>query len=100
MLTITHGIYEITIIASSRLSKRIEKILENEQIIKSIYSLGALTVKIPISSFDTVGMFYNVTKILNWENINIVEIVSTLTEMTFILKEDDLSRAFDALKRK
>lgn len=99
MITITHGIYEITIIASSRLAKKIEKILENEHVIKTIASLGALTVKIPMNSTETVGMFYNVTKILNWENINIIEIVSTLTEMTFILKEDDLSRAFEAMKK-
>ncbi|GIU68936.1 MAG: hypothetical protein KatS3mg002_0172 [Candidatus Woesearchaeota archaeon] len=99
MLTITHGIYEITIIASSRLTKKIEKILENEHIIKIIGSLGALTIKIPANSIETVGLFYNVTKILNWENINIVEIVSTFTEMTFILKEDDLARAFEAMRR-
>ena len=56
-------------------------------------------MNIPIEAIETVGLFYIVTRALNWENINIVDIVSTLTEMTFIINESDTPKAFNALKR-
>ena len=40
-----------------------------------------------------------VTKALNWENINIIEIVSTLREMTFIIEEDKMPIAFSTIKK-
>ena len=97
ILGITSGIHEITIISNNRHKQKIEKLLETENDIKTIKGIASLTVKIPVSASDTVGMFYIATKALNWENINIVEILSTLTEMTFIIKEDDVPRAFEVL---
>ncbi len=97
-LTITHGIYEIMIISNRKYRSKIEAVLEDEKVVKIIDNLSSLTVKIPVSATETVGMFYVVTKAINWENINIIDIVSTLTEMTFILKEDDIPRAFTTLK--
>lgn len=97
-LTITHGIYEIMIIYNKKYQSKFESVLEDEKIVKTIKNLSSLTIKIPISATETVGMFYVATKAINWENINIIDIVSTLTEMTFILKEDDASRAFTVLK--
>ena len=38
------------------------------------------------------------TKALNWEDISIIEVVSTLTEMTFVLREKDISLAFNTVK--
>ena len=58
-----------------------------------------MTIKIPIEAVEQVGLFYVITKALNWENINIIEIVSTLTEMTFIINENNTARAFDTLKK-
>ena len=98
-LTITHGIYEITIISNKKYKARVQKIFADEKIVKLIEGLSSLSIKIPIEAVEQVGLFYVVTKALNWETINIIELVSTLTEMTFILKEDDVSQAFNALKK-
>jgi len=61
--------------------------------------LCSITINIPIEAIETVGLFYVVTRALNWENINITDIVSTSTEMTFIIKEEDTSRTFNILKK-
>ncbi len=97
-LTITHGLYEITIIASKKYKIKIEKVFSSERLVKEISGLSSLTVRIPEDAVNTIGLFYVLTKAINWENIPIVEIVSTLTELTFILKEDDISRAFGVIK--
>lgn len=98
-LTITYGIYEIMFISNKRYKHQILKCLQGEKVIKIIDQLSSLTIKIPLDAVEQVGLFYVVTKALNWVNINIIEIVSTLTEMTFILKENDISKAFNTLKK-
>lgn len=97
-LTMTQGVYEITLIFNKKYKNEFKKIFEKEKIIKTIESLASVTIKIPIDVVETVGFFYIITKALNWENINIIEIVSTLTELTFIVKEDDAPKAFKVLK--
>jgi|TARA_B100002003_G_C14142153_1_gene549148 aspartokinase len=97
-LTITQGLYEVTILSNNKHMKATEKIFKNEKVVKKIEKLSSLTVKIPLDAIHTPGMFYIITKALSWENINLLEIVSTLTELTFILNEDDVSRAFETLK--
>lgn len=97
-LTITQGVYEITIISNKKYKKEFQKVFQQEKIIEIIENLASITIRIPIDIVETVGFFYAVTKALNWENINIVETVSTLTELTFIVKENDAPRSFNILK--
>jgi aspartokinase len=98
LLTITQGIYEVTIITNKRYRARVMKILEKEEIVKTINDLSSLTIKIPLKAVETSGFFYFITKALHWNNINIIEIVSTLTEMTLILDEKDVPRTFSTIK--
>jgi len=98
-LTITQGMNELMIITNKRHEKKILSLFPQKIIKKTIKKLSSITVNIPLESINMVGLFYIVTRSLNWENINIVDIVSTLTEMTFIISEDDTSKAFNVLKR-
>jgi aspartokinase len=97
-LTITQGLHEVMIITNERYLEKIKSLFARKNIKKIINNLSSLTLNIPMKSTETVGMFHLVTRALNWENISIVDIVSTLTEMTFILKEEDTSKAFEVLK--
>jgi len=97
-LTITQGLHEIMFITNDKYKKGILEIIPNKSIKKTIENLSSLTINIPVNSIETVGLFYIVCRALNWENINIVDIVSTLTEMTFIVNESDTSRAYDTLQ--
>lgn len=97
-ITISHGMYEITIISNEKFKEKIKNIFPKEKIIKIIDDLSSLTIKIPTQAVSEVGYFYTFTKALNWENINIVEIVSTFTELTFILDENEIPHAFSTIK--
>src|SRR3989344_3302620 len=98
-LTITQGLHEIMFITNKRHEKKILDLLPKTAIKKIIRNLSSLTVNIPLTAIETMGFFYLITRALNCENINIIDIVSTLTEMTFIVREEDTARAFTALKR-
>ena len=97
MLTVTHGLHEITIISNRKHRKSILQIFGKEVKVV-IDDLAALTVRLPQESIEAVGMFYLCTRALSWENIAIVEMVSTYTELTFILRERDIASAYKALK--
>ena len=97
-LTVTQGLYEITIISNRQYMTKFKEALRNERTIKSIDSIASLSIRIPIDAIETVGYFYVITKALGWNDINIVEIVSTLTELTFILDQKDVTRAFSTIE--
>ncbi len=97
-LVITQGLNEMMIMIDSRYNADMHKLFRKTEIKRIIRGLCSITLNIPVTAIETVGFFYIVTRALNWENINIVEIVSTLTEMTFIIKAEDVPRAFKTLK--
>ncbi|HLC46507.1 MAG TPA: hypothetical protein VJI75_02075 [Candidatus Nanoarchaeia archaeon] len=96
--TITHGMSEITLIASVHNQKEILALIPQVERKAVIAGLNSITVSIPLKSTEHVGLFYVMCRALAWENVPIVEFVSTLTESTFVIKEKDTMRAFEALK--
>lgn len=97
-LTITQGIHQVTIISNKRYKKEFLNALKKEKILKEVDNLSSLTIKIPINAIDTVGLFFMATRALAWENIPIIEIVSTLTELTIILREKHITTAYNSIK--
>lgn len=98
-LTLTQGFNELMLMIDEKYESQVLKIFSKKEIKKIIRNLSSISVNIPLESTETVGLFYVVTRALNWENINIIEIVSTLTEMTFIIDDDNTSKAYDVLKK-
>lgn len=98
-LTITQGINEVMIITNKRNLDKIKKELPNNLIKKTIKNLSSTTVHIPETSVHTIGLFYLIGRAMAWENINIIDVVSTYTEITLIINENDTARAFDTLKK-
>ncbi len=98
-LTITQGLYEITILSNSRYKDKMLKLFDKLDVKKVSTGLSSLTVRIPEKAAESVGLLYTLTKALSWENVNIFEVVSTLSEEIFIIGEEDTAVAFDAIKR-
>lgn len=98
-LTVTEGVYEITLITNQKNLKWLLKSFQKSEIITIIRDLSALTLTIPIAFIETPGFFYLITRALLWENINIEEIVSTARELTLIIKSSDVPDTFNVLKK-
>ena len=92
-ISITKGRTEITIITNMKLRNKILELLTTGDIKDEILDLAALSISIPDDSLKTKGLFYYFTKALTLEGINIIELVSTYTEMQFILDEEDVHKA-------
>lgn len=99
-MTITQGVFETGLITNEENENLIKKVFQREKIIKLIKDLAAITIRLPENNLETPGVYYSILKILSWENINIIEVVSTFCEFTVILKNKDVDLAFSILKRR
>lgn len=96
-LNIILGNYEISIIINERYKDKLTKFLKGEKILSKEANLAALTIAFKGDFLHTPGIIFNVIRKLAWENINIYEVVSTLTELTLILSKKDSIKAYDSL---
>jgi hypothetical protein len=97
-LTISQGIFETTIIVNADLENEIVRVFKNEKMIAKLDRLSSITVKLPPENVEVTGIYYTLLKALAWENINLVDAVSTTNEVTIVFKERDIDRAFSVLK--
>jgi len=97
-LTITQGMFETTVIVSQELKEVVEKILGIKNIVSYFDKLSSVTVHLPGKTVLTPGVYYSILKSLAWGGINVVEVVSTFSEFTIILKDKEVERAFSLLK--
>jgi len=96
--TLTKGLRETNFIISESLKELLEKTLSGEKLISKIENLSSITIFHSEGAVFTPGFHYSILKLLAWENINIIETVSTFTEFTIVLKSQDVDRAFKILK--
>jgi len=96
-ITFTQGIYEITVIADYNFTKNLKEIFSKEVLISSLSNLSAISIRLTPETVYTSGIYYSILKQLAWHNLNIVEVVSTLTEFSIILKKKDIDSAFSIL---
>jgi hypothetical protein len=87
------------IITNSKYEKKVIGLFPQKIVKKVLRNLSGITVRMPEESFEMVGLFYQITRALAWENIVIVDFVSTFTEATMTFNEEDTSRAYETLKR-
>lgn len=79
--------------------EKLTKFLSGEKILNKEKNLVALTIIFTADDFlHTPGVIFNAVRKLAWDNINIYEIVSTMTELTFILSKKDSMKAYDVLQ--
>lgn len=97
-ITISHGVGQVTIIASAAIENEIIEVFKEEKLISTFKNLSSLTIKIPIEATKTPGGYYSILKYLAWEGINIIEVVSTFTELTIVLESKYIDKAFTILK--
>lgn len=98
-LTFTQGVFETAVITSGEWIGEVEKIMAHEEVRGKQEGLSSLTIILPEENVVTPGVYYYLLRTLAWENINVIDVVSTKEEFTIILEGKDIDRAFTALKK-
>ena len=98
-LNVILGNNEVSVVINERHIQKLSQFLSGEKILNKEQGLVALTIIFTRDDFlHTPGIIFNVIRKLAWENINIYEIVSTMTELAFILSKKDSMKAYDVLQ--
>ena len=97
-LNVIQGNYEVTIVLSQKYLKKINELLKGEKILNIEKDLVSLTLQYPKKFLYTPGILSTATRKLAWENINIFENISTMTEIIFIVSKKDAMRSYYALQ--
>jgi aspartokinase len=97
-LNIIQGNYEITFVISQKYLKTLKHILRKEKILNIEKDLVSLTLELTNEFLYTPGILSLATRKLAWENINIFENISTMTELIFIIAEKDAVRAYNSFQ--
>lgn len=97
-LTITDGVFETAFFASQNLEAEIERLFAGQTVKNKITGLSSITIIIPQEATDIPGVYYSILKKLAWNAINFIEVVSSFTELTIFMRNEDVDRAFSVLK--
>lgn len=93
-LTVTYGAGEISIFAPISLSKPILKNFQPDKPKIHLENLAALTVQFGEQYIDTPNIYFALLRSLAVRKLNIVELISTYTELTFLVRHSDLDELF------
>ncbi|MDY7029701.1 MAG: hypothetical protein SVR04_15525 [Spirochaetota bacterium] len=97
-LNITIGTEEISIAVSDKYREQVEQFLSDEQKIDFRNGLVSLTLIFSGDFMHTPGIIFQTLRKLAWENINVYEIISTMTELTVVISRDDSLKGYEALQ--
>lgn len=97
-LNVIHGNYDISIIINERFKDEVMSILKDEKVFNVEDNLVALTARIGKHFIYTPGITFLLLKQLVLKKINLIEIVSSLNEITFIISKKDASSGYNCLQ--
>ena len=95
----TQGINEITIVAESQVAQVFRSKLKGIHKIYDKDNLVGITAKFKVGNLELPNLIYTLTRRLAFKAINIIEIVSTATELTYIINRKDLEVALNQLQK-
>lgn len=96
--TFTRGIRESNVLITSSLKQQIEDSFKNETCITMKDHLSAITIGLPKENTKIAGLYYQFFKRLAWEGISLYEVVSTTNEFTILVEDENVDKAFSAIK--
>ncbi|MBM3231088.1 hypothetical protein FJZ28_02050 [Candidatus Peregrinibacteria bacterium] len=94
---ITQGIGEITLIAPEQWETDIQKLFSSMKPKIIVRNLASLTIRFSEKYMTEPNTFYALLTMFAMERMPIVEMVSTFTEITFVLEQRHVERAFSIL---
>ncbi len=98
-LTTTQGLREIMIVTNSAHEEDLKDIFGEAKIIKKINNLSGITLDLPKNCTETSGVYYKIVRELAWNNISLIDFISTFEELTIIVKDEDAILAFDLIRK-
>lgn len=97
-LTFCSGASETTAIVSSDLDAAVARLFKGEKLLCRFGGLSAVILRLTPETVAAPGIYYLILKLLAWEDINVIEVVSTTSEFVLLLEDANIDRAFSLLR--
>ena len=99
ILNIIQGNYEVSIITNSRHKENVLDLLYEEKVLETVEDLVSVSLTYSKNFLFQPGILYDISRFLTWENINIIDIILTKTELSLIIDKKDLMKCYQSLGR-
>lgn len=97
-LNVTIGSDEISIAVSDKYEQEVRDFLGEQEDLEFRDGLVSLTLIFSGDFLHTPGVVFQALRKLAWENINVYEIISTMTELTVVIERDASTRGYETLQ--
>lgn len=97
--TFSQGVTERTILINRAVEGKIEEYFEGEQLISKQVALSSITIRLAKQSTEIPGIYYYILKQLAWEDVCLVEVLSTTNEFTLILEDKYIEQSISLLMK-
>ncbi len=88
---------EISIIYDEKIWENIKNNIPENFIRKKLENLSLIWIYFDEDNINQNWLIYNLTKKLNFNNINLLELVSNFTEIAFLVEKKDLKKSLEVL---
>ena len=99
ILNIIQGNYEVGIIINSKYKEKLLDTLYEEKVLATVDNLVSISLTYSKDFLFVPGIIYDVSRFLAWENINVIDMILTKTEINIIIDKQDLMRCYKTLGR-
>ena len=96
-LTVTRGSEEVVVICSRPFIGMVEQMFAGERLLARLENLNAVTLQLTADSWRTPGIYHAILKKLAWDKVNLINLISTHTELTLLLEKEHTGAAFSVL---
>lgn len=93
-----HGVREVTVIMDSEIEHLAHEVFSSERCLSRLSDLAAITLSYDQDSAKNPGVYYETLKCLAMKAINVVEVISTPSELTVVVHHSDVDYAFTVLR--
>lgn len=96
--TSSRGVNETNIVVSNSLNTVVEQLFKHEKCTQKVENLSSITVRLPKENVSAPGIYYFIFQRLAWEGVVLNEVISTSTEFTIIVNDQQVDKAFRVIK--
>lgn len=94
----TRGVFESSFIISSTEKDNILNFFKNESQIELQDKLSAISINLPKGNSKIAGLYYQMFKRLAWDGVTLYEVISTTNEITILVEDYLVDKAFAVIK--
>ena len=97
-LNVSLGTFEMSISISDKYTNILKDLIKEETVLNEFTDLVAINIAFSDNFVETPGLVYMAVRKLAFENINVIEIVSTMNVLTFVVERTQSMKAYEVLQ--